>query len=330
MDTIRFEQVNSQLASKIAALLLVHECITLPGFGALIGNYAPAKMHPVTHLLQAPSRQLVFNKSLQTDDGLLTHAMTTEFGLSFSETRELLKEYALGLNERLHSGERIRWAGIGEFREDIERKLQFKPSNELNFLPEAFGLVPVQLQLINRTPLTERRPETIFIHREPEVAAAEARRRPSLVRRAAMALPLILLGGFLAVNSLLPEQTKVHITDFGFYSSAPSVVAPAQFAHRADAMPKARTHIEFLSDDPDFSAESAKIFLVAGCYSNQTNAQGMVDFLADKGFDAAVLDRTPGGLLRVVYGTYADVASASEELAMIKKGLNEEAWMLIK
>jgi cell division protein FtsN len=56
----------------------------------------------------------------------------------------------------------------------------------------------------------------------------------------------------------------------------------------------------------------------------------MVDYLNEKGFNSFVLDQTPAGLYRVVYGSYASVNEASSELSAIKKGLNEEAWLLIR
>ena len=79
-----------------------------------------------------------------------------------------------------------------------------------------------------------------------------------------------------------------------------------------------------------FSAESAKIFIVAGCYSTKQNASGAVDYLNEKGFESYVLDQTPAGLFRVVYGNYPSVKEATNELNAIKKGLNEEAWLLIR
>jgi septal ring-binding cell division protein DamX len=60
------------------------------------------------------------------------------------------------------------------------------------------------------------------------------------------------------------------------------------------------------------------------------NANGMVDYLSEKGFSSYVLDRTPAGLYRVVYGNYPSIQEATDELTSIRKGLNEEAWLLIR
>lgn len=327
MDFSKFKEVNSQIASQIGALLMVHECVTLPGFGSLIGNYMPARMHPVTHLIQAPCRQLVFNRSLKTDDGLLTHAIAGALNLSFSEGRELVSTYVETLSSNLAAGERIQWPGIGTFVEDVEHKLNFKPSYETNFLPEAFGLYPIQVQLIQRQPIPERRAS---LPTPPREVVASERKRPLLLRRALQLAPAIFVGALLAVNAMLPSQQQVKISDLSFFNSGAGITSKALSAATYPELPMVRQHLDLLSENPEFSAESAQIFLVAGCYSSEANAKGMVDFLVDKGFDAAILDRTPGGLLRVIYGAYPSMKEASSELNQIKKGLNEEAWMLIR
>lgn len=306
---------------------MVHECVTLPGFGSLIGNYMPARMHPVTHLIQAPCRQLVFNRSLKTDDGLLTHAIAGALNLSFSEGRELVSTYVETLSSNLAAGERIQWPGIGTFVEDVEHKLNFKPSYETNFLPEAFGLYPIQVQLIQRQPIPERRAS---LPTPPREVVASERKRPLLLRRALQLAPAIFVGALLAVNAMLPSQQQVKISDLSFFNSGAGITSKALSAATYPELPMVRQHLDLLSENPEFSAESAQIFLVAGCYSSEANAKGMVDFLVDKGFDAAILDRTPGGLLRVIYGAYPSMKEASSELNQIKKGLNEEAWMLIR
>jgi len=327
MDQIKFTEVNNQIASQISVLLMLHECVTVPGFGSLIGNYMPARMHPVTHLIQAPCRQLVFNRSLKTDDGLLTHAIAGFMNLSFSESRELVVLYSEGLVRRLNRGERINWFGIGTFSEDVEHKLIFKPSYETNFLPEAFGLVPVQVQLIQRQAIPERREPIEFLNRE--VIPSE-RKKSKVLRRSLQLVPALFVGALLIINALLPAENQMKMSDLGFVNTSSSVSQSAMTAKPAALTPFVRQHFELLSESQEFSAESAQIFLVAGCYSSETNASGMVDFLLEKGFDAAILDRTPGRLLRVIYGRYESINAATEELNMIKKGLNEEAWLLVK
>ena len=56
-------------------LLLEHDCVTLPGFGALLAEPVPARIHPVRHTLSPPARRVAFSDRLRHDDGLLTEAV---------------------------------------------------------------------------------------------------------------------------------------------------------------------------------------------------------------------------------------------------------------
>lgn len=328
MDNSSFNGLNEQIARCVHNLMMRHDCVVIPGFGALIGNYRPAALHPVTHLLQAPSKQFVFNRNLVKDDGLLTGTFASITGSDFGDAREIIFGYAGELKKRLHTGEKISLRDVGSFSDNIEGTTIFKPETSVNLLPEAFGLGPVQLSLIIREPIPERRSAPEFVNRDVVVKANKGSRRfaKTLLRTA----PVLLIGALLSINALMPSEKRVNFSDLSIGSDIKGSVAPAILGLNATGTPEARKALVLPVAENDFSAESARIYLVAGCYSSRSNADGMVDYLLEKGFDAALLDLTPGGLYRVVYGSYPDISAASEELDQIKKGFNEEAWMLIK
>lgn len=324
MDSAEFKEFNKLVSSRISELLMLHDCVVLPGFGAFIGNYQPSKLHPVTHLIQAPNKQLVFNRNLKTDDGLLVNAIGSGLNISFSEARDLLVEYIRYAENLIGAGERLIIEKVGDFKKDVEGKIVFSPFYEVNFLPESFGLPSLQIQLIARQPVPERRPKIEFENR----TAKKPLRKTHARRTLAKVLPALVIGGFLAVNALLPESSKLHVSDFSFFN--PSISnKTAILGENLKATPSVRKYIDYNSFENQFSAETAKVYLVAGCYSSESNAIGMVEYLNEIGFDSRILDKTPGGLFRVVYGSYNDISSATEELSQIRKGLNEQAWMLI-
>ncbi|MFM2285230.1 MAG: hypothetical protein RLZZ543_727 [Bacteroidota bacterium] len=327
MEHTEFSKRNQQVASLVAELLHLHDCIILPNFGGLIGNYASARVHPVTHVFQAPSKQLGFNRSLRTDDGLLVNHLATSQSLSFSDARRYLLEYADALNACLLAGERIDWSEVGQFSMDVERNIQFRAAGLHNYLPEAIGLYTIQVQPINRFPVPERRPEPVFVNRELVSPVKQARKFP--LRRVLQAVPVLLIAAFIGVNATLPAGKGISTADLNIFNNSTRVAVSALAANQPSEMPAVRHFVPIINEE-SFSAESAQIFIVAGCYSTETNANGMVDYLSEKGFSAYLLDRTPAGLYRVVYGDYPSVSAATEEMTAIRKGLNEEAWMLIR
>lgn len=307
---------------------MLHDCVILPGFGALIGNYQPSRLHPVTHLVQAPSKQLVYNRNLIKDDGLLTGTYSNKFGVDFSASRQIVESYVLHLKQAIQEGEKINLRSVGSFFNNVEGITVFQGDGASNLLAESYGLAPVQLSLIVREPIPERRPQPVFVNREAIVAAPKPIRQWRKI--ALRVAPVFLLASLLTINSVIPSENRVHFSDFSFgqvFSASPETALQGMTVQSLPAVRKAKIT---LPAENTFSAESANIYLVAGCYSSADNANGMVDYLNEKGFEAALLDITPGGLYRVVYGSYPDITAASEELTQIKKGFNEEAWMLVK
>jgi hypothetical protein len=299
----------------------------LPGFGGLIGNYASARVHPVSYVFQMPSKQLAFNRNLKTDDGLLVNQFAKIENISFAEARKTLVDYAETLNDRLLAGERVDWEHVGQFHSDIERNFQFRAFTTQNFLPESYGLYTIQVSPINRVPSPDRRPEPVFVNREIVSSAKQSRKFP--IRTALKTVPFVLLAAFIGFNAILPEGKGISKSDFSIFSNTTSAPTFGISAVHSSSLPAVRKAVEVIAVE-SFSAESAKIFIVAGCYSTEQNASGAVDYLNEKGFNSFVLDQTPAGLYRVVYVSYASVNEASNELSAIKKGLNEEAWLLIR
>ena len=55
----------------INELLYIHDCVIIPGFGGFVGNHISAKLNKASKTLTPPSKQILFNENLKTNDGLL-------------------------------------------------------------------------------------------------------------------------------------------------------------------------------------------------------------------------------------------------------------------
>jgi len=76
----------------IARLLEEHDCVILPGFGGFIGNYAPARIDPVSHSFIPPAKKILFNINLRQNDGLLYNRIVTDEGVSYADALILVNE----------------------------------------------------------------------------------------------------------------------------------------------------------------------------------------------------------------------------------------------
>ncbi len=170
---------------QLRQLLLEHDCVTLPGFGALLAEPVPARIHPVRHTLSPPARQVVFSERLRHDDGLLTAAVarslaTTEAGAAqaaHTAVRSFTEELRTTL--RLHRAAELR--GLGTLRQPTEADPIRFEALEPGYLPLAasFGLP----ELVSRpVALTDRARATRYV---PDTGSAipQLRPVPSRLRR---------------------------------------------------------------------------------------------------------------------------------------------------
>jgi hypothetical protein len=129
------------LADHLRPLLRDHDCVIIPDFGGLVAEYTSAKVQPAgRHLLSPPTRQVAFNQALTRNDGLLVDTLREQLGLSAAEAREHLRQAVAMLHYELKAQQRTELLGIGVFRQQVGRGLQFEYTGTENLLAAAFGL----------------------------------------------------------------------------------------------------------------------------------------------------------------------------------------------
>lgn len=124
----------------ITSLLTVHDCVIIPGFGGFIGNYAPARIDPVHHAFQPPSKKLLFNINLKQNDGLLATAVAGASGTSYEEATGLVELFAEEIRMTLKAGKSFVIPGTGRLYAGREGNIQFEQDKTANLLTDAFGL----------------------------------------------------------------------------------------------------------------------------------------------------------------------------------------------
>ena len=89
------------IGSHIKILLFQHNCIIIPGFGGIVMQYAPASIHPSQHIFQPPHKSIAFNKSLTTNDGLLTSHIANHENKHYDEAEHLVRRYVLNIENSI-------------------------------------------------------------------------------------------------------------------------------------------------------------------------------------------------------------------------------------
>jgi hypothetical protein len=114
--------------------------VIIPGFGGLIADYAPARIHPVRHTLTPPTKTVAFNGALTRNDGLLVDALSHALGVPASEARQMVRNAVANLQAELDSAQRTELPGIGVFRRAMGRGLEFEYTGTQNLLTASYGL----------------------------------------------------------------------------------------------------------------------------------------------------------------------------------------------
>ena len=93
--------MKTKINKHISFLLCEHNCVVIPDFGGFVANYESARIDSRSHFMYAPKKSIVFNKSLQNNDGLLVNEIASCEGLTFKQAKKELDKYVLDLKESL-------------------------------------------------------------------------------------------------------------------------------------------------------------------------------------------------------------------------------------
>lgn len=335
----------------ISNLLYDHDCVIVPELGGFVANYNPAKIHPAQHTFTPPSKNIVFNKNLKNNDGLLANQISTIENINYSSALQHIHAFVNDSNLQLKKGEKVKIAELGTLFLDVEKNIQFE-ADTTNFLLDAFGLTQFQSPAIKRDNLGKR------IEKEfKDRGAIPAEKRKINIKRyvaLAIAAPLVFamiwvplktdllksinysnLNPFASKEMARPEikvESKktttlpvlINNNDTSSLKSIPSQSLPVT-ATLVEPV-KADTTAVVKSVDPNLDL---KFHLVAGCFQIPENAERFVAELQSQNISASIIGQNDRGLYVVSCGDYASRNEANNELANLRK-LQPNAWLFKK
>ena len=126
----------------IADLLDEHEYVIVPGLGAFISLYRPAKFSDDKNTLLPPSRALTFNSELKINDGLLTRYIAQQQKITLTQASGVLEKFSGDVMYQLELGEEVFFGNIGSLTIK-QGELLFIPCESSQENSESFGLQPL-------------------------------------------------------------------------------------------------------------------------------------------------------------------------------------------
>ncbi|MFD2563616.1 HU domain-containing protein [Aquimarina rubra] len=338
-------------AKYISELLYRYECVILPGFGAFLTKRQPAMIQESTHAFFPPQKSISFNSQLQNNDGLLANYIATAENISYTDAVAKIQRYVLSLNNKMASGKRIELEGIGSFFTSVEDTLQFEPSQDVNYLTEAFGLNSfISPSIIRKEEKTAPKVVMAQVTREaykeevqaieettPIAFTPERRSERPYLRYAAVAILGLGLIGSLGLNEF---NNRINLHNDGLSIKAEKEIEnKIQEATFEIASPLPAINLNIIKAEESSSENSetdinpsisGKYHVVAGAFRIKKNATKKVLKLKAKGFDARLIGVNKYGLHQVVYNSYENRLEALKALQNIKKQQDRRAWLLIQ
>lgn len=305
----------------IEELLYRYNCVVVPDFGAFLAQMKSAVIHEPTNTFYPPTKIISFNEQLSSNDGLLVSYMASAEKTSYEAMLGRVLQFAGEWKKQLRSGERITMANIGELWLNREGKIQFQPSNKVNYLTSSFGLSSFVSIPVTREVLKESVVE--LEEKIPFIITPEERKkgnfRPYLKYAAILLVALStgltgyrLYSDTVSNQQLAQEDAQVLVTkniqEATFFNSAPMELPALKLEVTKKAI--------------------GKHHIIAGAFRIRENADKKVRQLRRRGFNATYLGMNAYGLHQVTYESFNEPKEALEYLRKIKRTVSADAWLL--
>jgi len=327
--------MSMQVSDYISQLLFDHECVVVPGFGAFLTRYYSAEVNAATHMLRPPGKRVYFNGSIKENDGLLAKSVSLGQKISYDLALERISTEINDWKQQLAEGKKITMPGIGKlYTDELSGKLQFSPSLENNYLPEAYGLSIFRSPAVKRE---EQIKKDLQKSIEKHISKSTARKSRALPWAAVLG-PLIFASVLGASYWIFPENSHYERAAFDWLrtekvvnsESTPKPVESIEVTAPAKTE-NVSSSAEPIADNSEKRPEAtpAHVQIVVGAFKEQANAKAYVQTLKAQGFEAYASDQQ-NGFNRVAIGSFSNRDEALARLAEIRKQVNPGAWVYVK
>lgn len=207
----------------IEYLLTSHDCVVIPGWGALVAQYTDSHYNSTRGLIERPRRELGFNASVDHNDGLLAQSLVRREGITYDAAIRFISQSVSAFRQQLSLGNEVSLGRLGYFHSRDGHRIEFTPFNHVQSNDSYYGLRNVSFR-----PLADETARA-----EAQVAAAAAFAQPTTSRSIAWRRPLQAAASIvllLCLTVLLTTPVIINRNHHQDYASLnlPSVTKPQQ------------------------------------------------------------------------------------------------------
>lgn len=126
----------------IERLLLVHDCVIVPKFGGFVLQAVSSVYNRTDHLFNPQRKEIVFNITLQHNDGLLSESYMQMYDVNYRKAQLMLEEDVDDMKAALQEEKELSLGVLGSFSLGMEGQVIFHPGDSNSFNIVSYGLMP--------------------------------------------------------------------------------------------------------------------------------------------------------------------------------------------
>ena len=306
----------------ISELLFLHDCVIIPEFGGFVGNNQSAVLNEHTNTIYPPSKEILFNKNLKKNDGLLINHISNSEMISNENAKELVSEYVKNINEKIQKIRTFRIDKVGLISADLTGNILFLQDSLTNYNPNSFGLSSQSTKKVDKI---EKKVEEII----KPISTKTGRKK--VWRAAAILLPIIGLSFISITQEDKINEIYSQMANLNPFSSFenPQIIPPKQEVEEM----KETTTIEVTPIETKQPKEKKEDIIemnfsvIAGAFRLEKNAIRLVNQLQEQNYNAEIIGTNKNGLIRVCYGNFDTKKKATSMLQDLKSE-GKSSWIL--
>lgn len=239
MDSLRHAAplTPTDVLQALPGMFWDHDCVMLPGLGGFVCNPRSAWYDEAQQQIVPPSRDVLFNPRLTTNDGLVANELMGKHGVAYPEAIRAVETLVDTVMAELNEGQTAELPGLGRLYQEDDAHLRFVADAEFERVLGSFGHASIALSPLEALTAPAGMSTTEEPKRKPKVVELPQREETSVPWRtqlaraaAAVAIPVTLGGAWLLSH---PTGSETMLGPNPLWNSAPVVATYAPSSHTA-------------------------------------------------------------------------------------------------
>lgn len=330
----------NEFSTCIEYLLLNHDCVIVPGFGAFLAQQMDSRKSESDEAFLPPYRTVRFNQGLQEGDNFFINSLKEIFHVTAPRANKMLLEWTTEFHQTMEEQGEVEFGSIGIFSRNGD-ELVFDAFEAGITTTEYYGLDAFHVEQLMLDGIVEEKPVKISQVQadEKQITIRINRRIANYLSAAVAAIIFLMVFSTPVQNSEIATVNQQNAAQlflpgnlmYSAANPAEETVADELIVEKPEAVQKVKEEKKVASADvqaPESKPESRYCIVLASAISEK-NGNAYVADLQGRGYsEAQVLLR--GTMRRVILSGFQTEDEATEHARELHKlgSEFESAWVM--